>query len=316
MYSGASTFVEGVDNAFVFIIGISLIFLIGISFTLLYFVIKYNKNKNPKSSYIEGSIKLEIIWTIIPTILVLGMFYYGWVGFTPMRKPPKNAMEINTVARMWSWSFNYPNGRSTDTLYIPVNKAVKLNLKAEDVVHSLYIPAFRVKEDVVPGKDNYMWFESRKVGTYDLFCTEYCGLRHSYMYTAVVVLPDSVFNEWYNDTAFVRPGLKAGEEVVAELQGFSLIKKNGCIACHSLDGTKIVGPSFLGMYGKNTNIQTKGVKKSVIIDTDYIKNSIYEPDADIVEGFSYGQMQSYKKQITEEEITLIVEYMKTLKGGN
>jgi len=150
MYSGASTFVEGVDNAFVFIIGISLFFLVGITAVIILFIYRYNRKKHPKAIQNEGSTKLEIIWTVIPIILVLGMFYYGYVGWIPMKKPPEKGVNVTANARMWSFSFQYENGRISDKLYVPVDTAVIVRLNALDVLHSFYIPAFRIKEDMVP----------------------------------------------------------------------------------------------------------------------------------------------------------------------
>ena len=183
MNSGASNFVEQVDLAFYIIIGISLILLIGITAVMIYFVIRYSKKRNPVATQIEGNNKLELIWTVIPTILVLLMFYYGWVGYQPMRDVPDDAMEVKAIGRMWSWTFEYDNGIKSDKLIVPHNKPVKLNLVSTDVVHSLYIPAFRIKEDVTPGINNYMWFKAQELGSYDVFCAQYCGTRHAYMIT-------------------------------------------------------------------------------------------------------------------------------------
>jgi cytochrome c oxidase subunit 2 len=313
MYSEASNFVQGVDTAFIIILGVSIFFLVGITIVMLVFIHRYHKSRREKSAYIEGSNTLEAIWTIIPTILVLVMFWYGWKGFSPMRKPPKDALEITAVARMWSFSFDYGNGKVTDTLYVPLNKAVKLNLKSMDVIHSLYIPAFRVKEDMVPGReDNFMWFIAQKEGVYDLFCTEYCGLRHSYMYTAVVPMPEEEFFTWLGDTSMTSPGIKLDETMLATLPGKRILQTNGCIACHSLDGSKIVGPTFKGLYGKKEVVETNGIKRDIVVDDEYIKKSIYEPDFDITEGYNKGLMVSYKDQISEEEITDIIEFLKTL----
>ena len=169
MYSSevtqASNFVQGVDNVFLIILGISFAFLIGLTVVMLVFIYKYNKKRNPKATQLEGSIKLEIVWTVIPFVLTLVMFYYGWAAWKPMTKPPKDAMEITVYGRMWNFSFEYENGKRTDTLYLPKDKPVKLNLVAMDVLHSLYIPAFRVKQDMVPGmENNFMWFEPKKKG--------------------------------------------------------------------------------------------------------------------------------------------------------
>lgn len=312
MYSNASNFAKGVDSAFLLIISISILFLIGLTIALIVFIIRYNHKKNPVATQIHGSTFLEVLWTVVPVILVLIMFYYGWKGFFPMKeKAPKDAFPIKTVARMWSWSFQYPNGRITDSLYIPKGKAVKLNLVSQDVIHSLFIPAFRVKQDLVPGNNMVMWFIPEKEGHYDIFCAEYCGLRHSYMYSAAIVMGDSAFNKWYADTtqavaassAEARPGAK----------GLEVIKKNGCLACHSLDGSKIVGPSYKGLFGKMETVETNGAERQINVNDEYIKRSIYDPNADVVKGYNKGMMISYKETIKEEEIKEIIEFFKTLK---
>ena len=221
----ASNFVEGVDEAFVFIMGVSFIFLIGLTFTMLYFVYKYNQKKNPVATQIKGSTKLEIIWTVIPVILVLVMFYYGWAGWAPMRNPPKDSFNIKVVARMWNFTFEYENGKKTDTLFVPQNKAVRLNLNSLDVIHSLYIPAFRIKEDVVPGSEKFVWFIPQKEGIYDLFCTEYCGLNHSYMLNLVKVMPDKEFNAWYDLGNDLRK-IEGIEAVVSLTRTLNLVKND------------------------------------------------------------------------------------------
>ncbi len=311
MYSGASNLVTTTDNAFFLIIGISVLFLVGISATIIWFLIRYNNKKHPVAEQIHGSTALEIVWTVIPLILVLIMFFYGWAGYAPARKAPKDAMRITAVARMWSWQFQYENGVKTDTLYIPINKPVLLDLISVDVVHSLYIPAFRVKEDMVPGRTNKMWFIAQKEGNYELFCAEYCGLSHSYMFTEVRVLEQNAFDNWLAARADTSNTLLA--EANPGAAGRRLIEVNGCFACHSSDGSKLVGPSFKGLYEHEQNVVTDGSTRSVVANDDYIIKSIYEPDADVVEGYRKGQMLSYKNQLSEQEIQQIIEYLKTIK---
>ena len=305
----ASNFVAGVDRAFLVILGISFLFLIGLTIIMIYFIYRYNKKRNPKATQIKGSNTLEIIWTVIPTILVLVMFYYGWAGWKPMKDAPEDSFEIDVIARMWNFTFEYDNGRITDTLFVPMNKPVKLNLKAMDVIHSVYIPSFRVKEDVVPGLDKFMWFMPQQEGTFELFCTEYCGLQHSYMYNWVKVMPQTEFDSWYTDTtlqvtAAVDTPTAAGKRIMTNI---------GCFACHTIDGSKLVGPSFKGFYGTMTSIESGKDVIQVIADDEYIKSSIYDPGAQIVEGFSKGLMQSYTGQLEDDDIALIIEYLKTLQ---
>jgi cytochrome c oxidase subunit 2 len=309
MNSGASTFAGGVDTAFYLILGASVVILVGITAVMVYFLFKYNKKRHPKAdTSITGNNKLEIIWTVIPTIIVMIMFYYGWAGFSPMRNVPKDAIAVKAVARMWSWTFEYPNGKKSDKLIVPFNKPVKLDLTSVDVIHSLYVPAFRIKEDVVPGRNNMMWFDANKLGSYDLFCAEYCGLRHSYMFTTVEVVDDAAWQEWIKT-----PEGESDLDKVAV--GFNVIKMNGCVACHSSDGTKLVSNSFKGIWGKTHKVVTDGKERDIVVDAEYIKKSVYEPNADVVVGYNPGLMSSYKGQITEEEISQIAEYIKSLGDG-
>jgi cytochrome c oxidase subunit 2 len=168
-------------------------------------------------------------------------------------------------------------------------------------LHSLYIPAFRIKEDVVPGRDNKMWFIGQELGDYDIFCAEYCGDRHSYMLSSVHVLPEEDYLTWLNDTT-----------ASSDHPGLTVLKKNACLSCHSLDGSRLVGPSFQGLWGKQEVVVTGGQDREIVVDDQYIKTSIYEPNADIVKGYNQGLMISYKELISEEEIGQIIEYLKTL----
>lgn len=306
----ASNFVKGVDTAFMVILGIILFFLIGITVTMIYFVIRYRKSRNPKATQIEGNTTLEIIWTAIPTAIVLVMFYFGWAGWKPMQNVPEDAFSIKSVGRMWSWQFQYQNGKITDTLFVPQNRPIKLDLVAMDVLHSLYIPAFRVKQDLVPGKDSYLWFIPQRVGSYDLFCTEYCGLNHSYMQTSVVVMPDNKFDNWYTDTTKLSLASSISTKVGA--LGYNIVKNNGCLACHSLDGSKLVGPTWKGLMGRKEIVIEGGKEREIIVDSTYIVNSIYNPNQKIVKGFNKGLMISYKGELSQEDISQIITFMNTL----
>ena len=302
MFSNASNFVQGVDLSFAIILGISVFFLVSITAVMIYFVIRYNRKKNPTASNIHGNNRLEIIWTVIPTILVLVMFYFGWMGYKPMRSVPRDAIPIKAYGQMWKWSFEYANGKMSDTLFVPKDKPVKLELISRDVLHSFYIPAFRIKEDVVPGRENMLWFIGQEEGQYNIFCAEYCGDRHSYMLSKVSVLPESEYTRWYNDTT-----------ASADHPGLVVLKKNACISCHSLDGSKIVGPSFKGVWGMTETVITNDAEREITIDEAYIKRSIQEPNADVVKGYNKGLMISYKDLVSEKEMNDIIEYIKTLK---
>jgi len=301
---GASTFVQGVDNAFIFILAIVFFFLISITATIIYFLYRYNKKRNPVPTHIEGNNKLEVIWTVIPLLLVMGMFYYGYVAWIPLKRPPDDGVHITAKK-------TYENGRVTDKLYVPKDTAIILNLNALDVIHSLYIPAFRVKEDMVPGlPNNRMWFQANNLGTYTIFCAEYCGLQHSLMYTDLVVMEPDEFWEWYADTTAVAIVVPDGADPA--LLGRQIVESKGCIACHSLDGTNIVGPTFRGKFGEMVTVITDGVEREVLYDEEYVRRSIYDPDYDITLGFRPGQMLSYEGEISEQEIELIVAFLKSL----
>lgn len=303
MRNSASTFAQGVDLSLYIIVGISLVFLIGITAVMIYFVIRYSRKRNPVATNIEGSNLLEVLWTAIPTLLVVVMFYYGWMGFKPMRSVPDGAMEVKAYGQMWKFSFEYPDGRITDSLVVPLGKPVKVNLVSRDVLHSFYIPAFRIKEDMVPGKNNSMWFEATKTGRYDILCAEYCGQLHSYMLSSVTVLPDAEYDQW----------LASAPNLADEHPGLTLLKQNACLTCHSQDGSKIIGPTFLGLYGRTEVVETDGKEREQTADDDYIARSIKEPNADIVKGYMKGLMVSYSNVLSDEQIAQIIDYLKTLK---
>jgi cytochrome c oxidase subunit 2 len=307
MFSGASNMAEGVDRTFIFIFIIAFIFIVGITAFMIYTVIHFARKKGKEPKQFTGSVKLEILWTTVPLILVMMMFYYGWVGYAPMNKVPADAMKITAIGRMWEWEFDYGNGMKSPELVLPVNKPVRVGLKSEDVNHSLFIPAFRVKEDVIPGYDNYLWFIPTFVGEYEILCTEYCGLLHSSMLSKARVLEQADYDKWFNDFK--------STAVQKEPDGYLLLRNTGCIACHSLDGTKLVGPSFKGLYGTQRRVTSGNIQISVTADDKYIQNSIYEPDSQVVSGFNKGIMKSYKDLLKESDIKTITDYLKTLNEG-
>jgi len=305
----ASNFVSTFNTSFYFITGISVLLMVALTIVMIYFVFRYNKTKHKVAIQNEGSIKLEIIWTVIPIILALAMFYYGWAGWRPMTKAPKDAINITSTARMWSFTFQYENGKQSKDLIIPVNTPVKIKLVALDVIHSLFIPAFRIKSDMVPGREKMMWFLPQVVGNFDLYCAEYCGLRHSYMNANVKVLSKADFTAWYGDSAKV----SIAEEVSSpDAEGLKIMVNQGCIACHSSDGSKIVGPSYLNLYGEKQIVIRDGKEVTVTVDDEYIKRAIYDPNAEIVKGYPKGLMQSYKDAISADDLTKIIVYLKSL----
>ncbi len=196
MFDGVSNFSHSTDLTFLFTLIVSIFFLVLVTFLMIYFVIKYNRKRNPVATNIHHNTALEIAWTAIPLILVLIMFWLGWKDYLKQEAVPENSYTIDVTAQMWIWSFKYPNGKQTDTLYVPVDTDIALNLKSIDVNHAFYVPKFRIKKDVYPNQTRKMWFNSNELGSFDIACAEYCGLNHSYMYNKVVVMPKEEFFAW------------------------------------------------------------------------------------------------------------------------
>jgi len=292
--------VSKVDTAFKFIFGISFIILFLITAVTLYFLYRYSRKRNPEPSQIEGNLVAELIWTIVPCIIVGAMFWYGWVGYKALREAPADSYEVKCTARMWSWKFEYPNGKTSDKLYVPADTPIKVDLTSVDVIHSFYVAAFRVKMDTVPGMHTYVWFNSGEPAEYEIQCAEYCGVRHSYMLSKVVVVPKEEFDKWLNASSSAAEAPNEGEEVM---------KKHGCFDCHTTDGTELVGPSFKDIYGRDTVVIENGKEKTVKADDAYIEKSILEPGADIVKG--YEDMMP-PTEVSKEELAKMLEYF---KGG-
>jgi cytochrome c oxidase subunit II len=303
LFNEGSNLAGAVDRAFIFIFAVSFLFLIAITALIIYILIHFSRKKNKHPQQFSGNTRLEIVWTVIPVIIVLVMFYFGWVGFAPMRQVPADAMQIKVIGRMWRWEFDYGDGKISKELVVPYQRDVKLNLYSADVNHSLFIPAFRVKEDVIPGYNNYLWFRPVMKGTFDIYCAEYCGLSHSAMLAKAVVVDSLEFKKWLTD-------LKVTGNV-PDPPGLVLIKANACLACHSLDGSKVIGPSFKGLYGRKSIVITDTGEKEIVATDDYIKRSINDPNAEIVKGFNKGLMQSYKEKISADDLDKIVDYFKS-----
>lgn len=311
MYSnngiGASNYVSSYNNAFYFIVGVSLVLLIALTVAMLYFVYRYNNKRNPVATQIEGSMALEITWTVIPILLSLVMFWFGWSGWLPTTKPPKDALNITSVARMWNFSFRYGNGKQSPDLIVPVNTPVKVNLVSIDVIHSLFIPDFRIKVDIVPDRQKFMWFLPQIEGKYKIFCAEYCGLQHSFMHATVVVMSKDKFDAWYAET---KGPAVTGTAPGAE--GEAIMKTQGCFACHTTDGSKLIGPSYLNLYGSQQVVVRGGQEVTITANDEYIKRSILDPAADITKGYPNNLMQSYRSTVSDADIQKIIEYLKTL----
>jgi cytochrome c oxidase subunit 2 len=304
IFSGA-TGISGrvVDNVFLYIVTICIILLAIITFLMVYFVVHYRRERHPKPADIEGSTWLEITWTVLPTLIVLTMFYYGLTGFEFLKKVPPGAMTVKVIARQWSWLFRYETGIQDTELRVPVGKPVKLLLNSFDVIHGFYIPAFRIKQDAVPGMTNTLWFQPTQVGTYDIMCSQYCGMEHSHMLSKMIVLPEKEFTNWYQTKK---------EQVAAKGPplGLQLYQTKGCVACHSTDGSPRVGPTFKGLVGKKEEVTRGGKKETIVVDEAFIRKFILEPNVVHIDG--YPPIMP-KIDLTSEELASLVDYIKSLK---
>ncbi len=300
MLLGPSNTAGKVEDAFLFIVVCCVILLIIVTITMVVFLIKYNRDRHARPERVKENIALEIVWTVIPTILVIFMFYFGWVDFDYIRNPPKDALAVDVTARQWSWLFEYAGGKQSDVLYVPIGKPVKLVLTSADVIHSLFIPAFRIKEDCVPGMKTHLWFTADEIGVYDLFCTEYCGLGHSHMRSTVHVMTAENFAKWL---------IAAQSKAPADL-GPKLLQAKGCLGCHSLDGSVKVGPTFKSLMGRKQTVIAAGTEKEITVDAAYIQKHILEPKAATVKG--YPDIMP-KIPMTDSELATITAYLETIK---
>ena len=311
-----STFAGTVDSLYYFIFWLSTFFFVLVVGLMAYFVMKYRRveGQTPSASPSHNT-PLEVFWSVIPGFLVLIIFGWGFAGYMDMRSPPAETYEINVTASMWNWNFKYPTGAVDNQLHIPVNTPVKLVMRSQDVIHSLYVPAFRIKQDVVPGRYAGMWFQATQTGDYDLFCAEYCGQKHSDMITKVVVHEVDVsaltepgqqtFDQWME---IASDPLQGGKIPLAQA-GEKVVNMFGCLQCHSVDGSQKVGPSFKGFYGKDVAIKDVG---NVKMDEQYIRESILEPNAKIRLGFE-PKMPSFKGSMKDEWIDAVIAYMKSIQ---
>lgn len=328
MFKGPSDYAGSVDAVMLFIVGISFIFLVGITIAMIYFVIKYNRKRHPVAKNIEGNTSLEILWIAIPTLLVLFMFYFGYAVYTTSRDVPENAITIKVTARMWAWSFEYPNGKKSDTLYIPVDTPIKFLLKSVDVNHAFYIPKFRIKEDVTAYKENYFVLTAKETGNFDIACAEYCGLNHSLMYTTLHVIPVSDYYNWISDgvSDIKKDSLSAGinkqkvdDKTWSSMTlntdkfpvGHGILIKKGCVQCHSFDGSIINAPSFKELSSARRTVIRENKEVEVVVDDDYLVNSIIEPNLEIVKGYKKNSMPSFRNKLSDEELSAVIEALKT-----
>ena len=296
----ASTIARSVDYLYYFITAVTLFFTALIFSVIFYFMIKYRRrspDERPKA--IEGSLPLEILWTGIPTLIVALIFVWGSSLYFQNAEPPAGSMEIFVTGKQWMWKIEHPEGqREINELHVPLGRPVKLTMTSEDVIHDFFVPAFRVKKDVLPGRYTTLWFEPTKLGTFHLFCAQYCGAFHAGMLGSVIVMEPDEYERWL-------AGGVQGESM--EAAGAKLFQQNGCSTCHLADGTG-PAPSLLGVYGRPVRL-TDG--QTVTADDAYVRESILSPAAKIVLGYK-PIMPSFQWQLTEEQINDLIAYVRSL----
>ncbi len=328
MPPAATEIAENVDSLYGFLLISSLISFVILMGGLAYFINKYRRRSaNDKTAYITHDHTLEFIWSFIPFVIFMICFAWGTKIYLDMRHMPEDSMEIHVVAKKWDWEFIYKNGLKVSSdvgdagqkipanMVVPLNKSVRLIMTSQKVnpdakkdravLHSFFVPAFRVKQDIVPGRYTQLSFTPTKKGKFYIFCTEYCGTGHSNMLGTVEVVDELAFNNWVIGDDSGGP-----KEMSLADQGKEIYKSRNCIGCHSLDGSKVVGPTWKGLYGMQREF-AEG--PSVVADDNYIKESILNPNAKIVKGYAPNQMPAYQGQLDDDQVTAVIEFIKTLK---
>jgi cytochrome c oxidase subunit 2 len=297
----ASSIAPEVDSLFLFVTAVSAILLVGVTGAMLYFVYRYRRQSpGERPAPVEESKLLEVSWIVLPTILVLLVFNWGFKSYVKMNAVPSGAYEIRVQAQQWNFLFEYPNGVTTDTLYVPKGEKVKMQMSSADVLHGFFVPAFRVKYDILPNRYTSVWFEATKEGDYDLFCTEYCGRDHSEMNKVVRVVSPDAFDDWLEEAG-------TPKDIPLPELGKQLYTQRGCQGCHSLDGSEMVGPSFEGLYGMTDHEMDDG--STVTVDENYLRESILKPEARIVAGYQNMMPGSYSN-LSERELAGLIEFIK------
>jgi cytochrome c oxidase subunit 2 len=296
-----------VDALFLFITVVSLFFFLLVEGLLIYFAVKYRRKKGEEAAEtpdIRSHFLLETIWVLIPSIVVVSFFYYGYIVFRDIRAPVPGATDIHAVGRQFLFEFRYPDGRSSiNELRVPAGKPVKLILSADDVLHSFFIPAYRIKQDMVPGQYTTLYLHPDKAGEYEILCAEYCGVGHSTMRARLVVMEPADYAKWREEKTVAAAGSLSE-------QGKEIVSRSGCLGCHALEGKEKVGPNFGGIFGRKTLFEDG---TSLTADEEYIRESIYDPNAKVVKGYP-AVMPTYKGTLSAGDVTAIIAYLKSLSG--
>jgi cytochrome c oxidase subunit 2 len=301
--SQSSTIAPKVDLVWNIILAINVIFFALIVVLAIRFVIKYRSSRGlgTESSRNHNTV-LEITWTVLPTLLMAVLFWIGFKTYIDMRTPPQNAYEVHVTGQKWQWLFTYNNGYVDENLHVPVDTDVVLTMTSEDVIHSLFIPAFRTKQDVVPGRYTKIWFNAVETGEFTIYCAEFCGTSHSDMLAKVIVHEKDEFEPWMKEASNLHGRFSPVE--VGELY----FKRFGCKQCHSLDGKTGIGPTFKGMFGRTEQL-TDG--STITVDENFIRESILDPQAKVANGYN-PVMPTFQGRFNEQDITAIIEFIKNI----
>ena len=315
MLTRASTLAPNIDHLFNFIFWSSFVCFILIIAFLVFFTFYFHRRRKKEegTTYIEGHGPTEFSVATILTVLVMVIFAWGWIDYKKIITTPDDVLEINVIGHQWWWDFEYSNGIKTrDELVVPQGKNIKLLMSSADVIHSFYIPEFRLKQDVVPGSYTTLWFNATQEGSFQVFCAEYCGLNHSQMLAQVKVVEPALFERWQRkkkkEEGAKREGIQAVPLSPLVARGKKLYADKGCNACHSEAGQALVGPTPMGAFGKERELEG-GLK--VKMDENYIRESLMEPQAKIMKGFP-PVMPTFKGQLTDEDVNALVAYIKSL----
>jgi cytochrome c oxidase subunit II len=269
-----------VNESLYYIAAFAFLLFFGIVFLMILFAVRYRRSRNPTASELPGKPWVEILAIALPTLLALSMFYYGLTGYSFLRNAPPGALPIEVVARQFSWLFIYPDGRRSPDLVVPVGRDVRLSLSSEDVIHGFYVPDYHIQVDTVPGMKTQAWFRATEAGEHYILCSLYCGVAHSTMMAALRALPAAEYDAWYSGAQGA--GTKAAK---ARPQGEELLREEGCLGCHSLDGSRMLGPSFKGLAGSLVKVVSAGKARELTANDEYIRASILDPKADLASGF-------------------------------
>jgi cytochrome c oxidase subunit II len=302
---GVGPFASSMDSLFYFIFWGSVIIFVPLILVSIYFLIAYRRKRENQlaTKQMTHSTFLELAWTVPPTILVLIVFVWGFKGFLHMSVAPLNSQEIHVSGKKWFWEFSYPNGnKGIGELVVPVDTPVTLLMTSEDVIHSFFVPNFRIKRDVLPNRYTKLWFEADKVGNYQVFCTEYCGDGHSAMLAVVRVLSAEDYEDWLAEA-------NSGDDLPLDKLGEKLYTSKACATCHSTDGTSRVGPTWKSLFGSKKAFVGGG---TATVDENYIHESIVNPGAKVVAGFD-NVMPTYAGSLNDREISALIAYIKTLQ---